>query len=165
MPQVRKLVNWRNWWERTGEERRSQKEKWWWGAAGMLWSIVLVLLPSFSSNKSFHQLYYTPLLLGEFPSGVMLLPHILAHLAHRWVQWGRWGNGRDKGGAGAGGCAELDGGGELPSIAWGGSVGAVVWGIPPFFQHYLVFAYIFSFLFSVLVFKFDPCDRSHFFRV
>ena len=39
--------------------------------------------PSFFLNKSFHQLYYTPLLLGEFPSGVILLSHILAHLADR----------------------------------------------------------------------------------
>ena len=39
--------------------------------------------PLFFSNKSFHQLYYTPLLLGEFPYGVMLLPHYLAHLACR----------------------------------------------------------------------------------
>ena len=28
-------------------------------------------------------LYYTSALLGEFPSGIMLLLHILAHLVHR----------------------------------------------------------------------------------
>ena len=72
------------------------------------------------------------MLLGEFPSGIMLLPHIVAHLARRWVQWGRPGDCRDEGGTGAGSCAELDGGGGPSSIAWGGGMGAVVWGIPPF---------------------------------
>ena len=106
MLQVSKLVKLEELVGGNGEERRSQKEKWWWCPAGRLWSIALVILLVFlCSNKSFHQLYYTPPWLGEFPSGVMLLPHTLAHLAQdesyeevRWQQ--RWRRSRGLCGAG-----------------------------------------------------------------
>ena len=88
--------------------------------------------PLFFPNKSFHELYYTLPLVGEFPSWIILLLHIPAHLAHRWVQWGRWGYSRDDKGTGARSCAELDGDGGPPSFAWGGVVGAVMWDIPLF---------------------------------